>query len=157
MALWELAVLELLIIVAVWVAFHVVWTVIGVFYLAMLQKALSRCSPQNRTLSPALVWLQLIPLFGLVWHFGLVFNVTRSLRAEFAARGIVEDLGPAQGIGLSMCVLNAIAIIPYLGILTGFVALVCWIIYWVKIAGFSKKIASPYGPPAPPTVTASAA
>jgi len=31
-------------------------------------------------------------------------------------------------------------IIPFLGVLCSLGALVCWIMYWLKIAGFSKKL-----------------
>ncbi len=118
--------------------------VVGVFYCLTLQKALSRCSPQNRTLTPGLVWLYLIPLFNLVWHFFIVINIAKSLHAEFVSRNMVEEPNPGQGIGLAMCILNVSGIIPYVGFLTSLAGLVCWIIYWVKIAEFSNKIALPY-------------
>lgn len=111
-----------------------------IFYLITLQKALSRCSLQNRTLSSGLVWLQLIPVFNLVWHFVLVINIAKSLHAELKMRNILEEPNPGQGVGLAMCILSVISIIPYLGILTGIAAFICWIIYWVKIAEISSKI-----------------
>ena len=41
----------------------------GILYLAALQKALERCSPVSRAMRPRQVWLLLMPVFGLVWHF----------------------------------------------------------------------------------------
>jgi hypothetical protein len=114
-----------------------------IFYLLTLQKALNRCSPENRAMAPGLVWLMLIPLFNVIWHFFVVINVAKSLGAEFQKRGITEEPKPGQTIGLVMCILAACGIIPFLGILCSLGALVCWIIYWVKIAGFSGKIAAP--------------
>ena len=42
-----------------------------------------------------------------------------------------------------MAILACCGIIPILGIICSLGAFVCWIMYWVKIAGYSAKIASP--------------
>jgi hypothetical protein len=105
-----------------------------IFYLLTLQKALNRCSPECRAMNPGLVWLMLIPLFNIVWQFFIVMNMAKSLAAEFQKRGIAEDPSPGQTLGLVMCIGNLIC---------GPVGLICWIIYWVKIAGYSSKIAAP--------------
>ena len=114
-----------------------------IFYLLTLQKALKRCSPENRAMQPGMVWLMFIPLFNLVWHFIIVGNVAQSLAAEFRKRGIAEEPAPGKTIGLTMCILHCCGIIPFLGPLCALAALVCWILYWVKIAGFSGKLVEP--------------
>lgn len=114
----------------------------AIFYLLTLQKALNRCSPENRAMAPGMVWLMLIPLFNLVWGFFVVLNLAKSLGAEFQKRGIVEEPEPGKTLGLVMCILACCGWIPFLGILASLGGLVCWIIYWVKIAGFSAKIAT---------------
>jgi hypothetical protein len=101
----------------------------------------------------------LIPVFNLVWPFLLIGHIARSLHNEFQARGIpIAETKPAKGIGLAMCILNAtqaIAVfaalatnpgfIPLLSFTTGLAALICWIIYWVNVAGYSRKlVASSY-------------
>lgn len=110
--------------------------VTAVFYCLSLQKALNRCSPECRAMNPGMVWLLLIPLFNLVWQFIVVLNMAKSLAAEFRKRGIAEDPNPGQTLGLVMCIANLVC---------GPVGLICWIIYWVKITGYSSRIA---GPPA---------
>ncbi len=110
-----------------------------IFYLLTLQKALNRCAPECRAMNPGMVWLMLIPLFNVVWQFFVVINLAKSLGAEFQKRSISEDPSPGQTLGLVMCVANLIC---------GPVGLVCWILYWVKIAGYSAKLAAP---PAPTT------
>jgi hypothetical protein len=115
--------------------------VVLVFYLLTLQKALTRCSPENRAMQPGMVWLQLIPLFNLVWQFFNVINVAKSLGAEFQKRGMGEDPQPGKTLGLVTCILFCCGIIPVLGALCSLAGLVCWIIYWVKIAGYSNKLA----------------
>jgi hypothetical protein len=134
--------------------------VIGIFYCLTLQKALSRCSPQNRTLSSGLVWLYLIPVFNLIWHFVIVINLAKSLHAEFVMRNIAEEQSPGQGVGLATCILNAVGIftgfIPFVGWVVGVAGFICWIIYWIKIAGFSSRIAQPYQATEPPVGATSA-
>ena len=115
----------------------------AIFYILTLQKSLNRCSPENRAMAPGMVWLLLIPLFNLVWHFFVVINIAKSLGAEFQKRGIAEELEPGKKIGLIMCILACCGIVPLLGILCSLGAFVCWIIYWIKIAGFSSKLAAP--------------
>jgi len=123
-----------------------------VFYLLTLQKALSRCSVESRALDPGLVWLTLIPVFNLVWQFFIVTNVATSLHNEFVRRGIVAEPHPGQGIGLAMCILLVCALNPLLFVPCGIAWLICWIVYWATIAGYSAKLAFPYTPPNPPPV-----
>jgi len=110
-----------------------------IFYCLSLQKALNRCSPECQAMKPGMVWLLFIPLFNIVWQFMVVLNMAKSLAAEFQKRGIAEDPNPGQTLGLVMCIGNLIC---------GPVGLVCWIMYWVKIAGYSSKIAEPPVPAA---------
>jgi len=104
-----------------------------IFYLLTLQKALNRCSPESRAMNSGMVWLMLIPLFNIVWHFIIVLNMAKSLDAEFRKRGMPEEPNPGQTLGLVMCVTL---------LLCGLIGLVCWIIYWVKIADYSRKLAT---------------
>ena len=129
----------------------------GIFYLLTLQRALERCSPEARTTSPGKVWLMLIPLFNLVWGFILVSEIAKSLRNEFARRNIIDvEAEPGKTIGLAMCVLSLSGFIPVLGIVGSLAGFVCWILYWVKISGYSQRLAMPVawgtplsGPPPP--------
>ena len=122
-----------------------------VFFLLTQQRALSKCSPANRTMTPGLVWLQIIPFFGFIWQFFVVLALANSLESEFAARRIPEEPKPGQSIGLAMCITRVCTVIPFLGIFAAIASLVLWIVYWVKIAGFSRKLdfapVPPFSPP----------
>ncbi|MBP3956638.1 hypothetical protein J8F10_15295 [Gemmata sp. G18] len=112
-----------------------------IFYLLTLQKALSRCRRRNRTMEPGMVWLNLIPLFGLVWMFITVSRITESLDNEFYDRGRHrrgEDYG--KSLGVAYCSLFVAGVIPYCGAIFSIAGLVCWIMYWVKIAGYSGQL-----------------
>ncbi len=114
-----------------------------IFYCLTLSKTLKRCSPESRAMRPGMVWLMLIPLVNVVWHFFVVINMAKSLGAEFKKRNIAEDPQPGRTIGLATCILTCCGLIPVVNMFSGIATLVCWIIYWVKIAGLSAKIATP--------------
>jgi ABC-type Fe3+ transport system permease subunit len=114
-----------------------------IFFLMTLQKALDRCSFESRTTTPGSVWLLLIPLFNLVWQFIIVTKISESLHNEFTKRNIQEDPQPGKSIGITFCVLAVCSIIPVIGIITSIAAFICWIIYWVKISGYSNKLLQP--------------
>ena len=123
---------------AVWIVALVVF----VLYLITLMNTLKAVAPQNRRLTPGLVFLLLIPLFNLVWSFFVVIKIRDSLQAEFAARNL-SGQGFGYGVGLAMCILYIISIIPFINLLAAPAALVCWIIYWVKITGYKGQLAKP--------------
>lgn len=123
-----------------------------VLFLLVVQDTLKKCAPASRTMEPGKVWLMLIPVFGLVWQFILVLNVAKSLGSEFERLGIPSsEPAPGQTIGLAMSVCNCCMFIPLLGGFAGIAGLVLWIIYWVKIVGYSRTLDAYQAitPPAP--------
>ncbi len=106
-------------------------------------------------MKPGLVWLLLIPFFELVWHFLVVSKVATSLAAEFNKRNLTTHPSPGKSIGLATCILRCC--LEVVGVLTfssstfqlvyGLLALgtlICWISYWVEIAGYSRQLALPF-------------
>jgi hypothetical protein len=120
--------------------------VFAILFLLTLQKALARCQPRNRTMEPGMVWLNLIPLFNIVWQFITVARIAESLRLEYRSRGWHrrnENYG--NTLGITSCILGLVGWIPLIGPILSLAGLVCRIIYWVKIAGYSSRLASrPY-------------
>jgi hypothetical protein len=129
--------------------------VVLIFYLLTLQKALGRVSARNRLMEPGLVWLLLIPLFNIVWNFFIVTRVPDSLRNEFRDRDRDDGSDYGKTIGLPNAILVAItASVNVLHLLShspavrlillpvGLANLVLFILFWVKIAGYSAQLAS---------------
>lgn len=111
-----------------------------IFYLLTLQKTLKLVGEEHQAMSPGLVWLNLIPIFVLGWHFYTVSKVSTSLGRWHSAN---EELDPDNGantMGITACALMIASIIPFIGGFLGLAALIVWIIYWVKIAGYNKKL-----------------
>jgi len=130
----------------------VVFLIPAIFYLLTLQNALSKCAPPSRTMEPAMVWLLLIPLFSLIWSFIVVMALAKSIGNEYRRRGIpCPDPLPGQNIGMAMCICGCCGVIPIINLLAGPAAFVLWIVYWVKIAEFSRLLDLPSAViPAPP-------
>jgi hypothetical protein len=53
------------------------------------------------------------------------------------------DEKPTYGIGIAYCILLCCSIIPMLGGFAALAGIVCWIIYWVKLAGYKRKLYEP--------------
>jgi hypothetical protein len=133
----------------------VIALVIAIFYFLTLQKALSRVQPRNRLMEPGLVWLGLIPLFNIVWSFFIATRVPGSLRNEFQDQGRDDGSDYGRGIGLANAILGAVsAALQGIASVTqdaairgifaplGLASLVLFIIFWVKIAGYSGRLAT---------------
>jgi len=130
----------------------------AILFIVTQQNTLKAIQPENRSMSPGEVWLQLIPLFGLVWQFFVVIRISDSLQKEinswtndsiFGAEGSqvinMSNPRPTYGIGLAMCICVCCTMFSYLGIallggLASLGGLVCWIIYWVQLAQFKNKV-----------------
>src|SRR5208337_1672523 len=156
-----LVLLQLLLTLAVCAAGVAVW----VLYIRTLRRALVRCSPASRTISPDAVWLLLIPIFNSFWHFLVVSRLATSLGNEFRNRNL-PSAGPKPGkrLGMAMCILpfvsaafivvvatfsriaGAADYLMWISEVLAFAGLLCWIVYWVRIAGYSKAIAAPCEP-----------
>jgi len=121
-----------LLIVAIIFGMIIPW----ILYIQTLQKTLQEIKPENKTISDGNVWLLLIPIFNLIWHFIVVNKISNSLENEAKTRNLnLGETLPGQNIGIAMCILN---IIPYLNII-GFIL---WIIYWVKISNYKNMLIS---------------
>jgi hypothetical protein len=106
----------------------------------LLHRALARCAPSSRTMSPWLVWLSLIPLVGLFWPFRVVPRVASSLHNEFVRRGIAEDPAPGKSIGMAWAWLALLSALPLVNFLTMLPAAICWALYCVRIAVLTRKL-----------------
>lgn len=134
----------------VFILFGLLCLIPWIFFLITQQNTLKLIQPQHRTMSPGEVWLVLIPIFGIVWQFIVVTRISDSIQRQLAAGSAFSFEGPSQeynsyerptySIGIAYCVLFCCSIIPFLGTLAAIAGLVCWIIYWVKLAEYKNKL-----------------
>lgn len=123
--------------------------VLLVSFLSVLRRALRRVSPENRRMSPGQVWLNLVPVFNLVWCTVTVERVAESLRNEFQTRqmhGPNETYG--RNRGLTLLALLASGVLFYPAFITYPLALVYAILYWRQIERYADRLKSgAYAPP----------
>jgi len=148
-----------------WPFFFLIFLVflgIGIAYILTLQRAISRCAPQNRATSPESPWLLLIPLFNVIWPFILYPRISETLEREFRARNLPIEPQPAKSLGLAVAVLHLCWFIPVVHIFTGIAGLICLIFYWSKISDYSTRLLNhsamayagfPQQPPPPPPMS----
>lgn len=139
----------------------VVVLVIQIFFLLNLHRTLAAVRERNREMSPGMVWLTLIPLFGTVWAIIMVPKIANSLRNEFEARGWrTEGEGFARTTGmlwawgavasillsvlqnvLQFADMAPIAMIVSLASLpVSLGILVCWIMFWVQTYQYRTRL-----------------
>jgi hypothetical protein len=115
-----------------------------IFYLLTLQNTLKAIAPENRAMRPGQVWLLLIPVFGLVWHFIIVNNMATSIEQEYKSKGIILAGRPAYSVGITMCILfccsSLFLFFMILRFITIIAAVVRWIVYWVRINNYKNKM-----------------
>ena len=130
----------------------VIFIIPMIFFLLTQQNTLKAIKPENRRMRPGEVWMQLIPLFNIVWQFIVVARISDSIRNEINDRNNNSFLGevnpafvndrdprPTYNIGLAFCILGLCGMIPLLGGFASLGALVCWIIYWTQVAAYKNK------------------
>lgn len=135
----------------------IVVLVIYVFYLLTLHRALAKVSARNRMMEPGQVWLMFVPCLNLIWQFMIATNVPGSLKKEFSERGRDDGSDYGRTLGLTQAILSVIAtaisqasnaipepemamiIVGVTGILQ-LAAFVMFIMFWIKIAGYSAQL-----------------
>jgi hypothetical protein len=130
------------VIIVVGLAVLAVGLVIAIFFFLTQSKALKLCHRDNRTMEPGQVWLSLIPVFGYIWQFVVINRIAESLRNEFRDRGYRRQDDYGTSLGIAYLVLQLAGIIPFVGPLLSIAGLVCFIMYWVKLAGYNKELES---------------
>ena len=103
---------------------------VHIFFLLSLSRCFKQISPRNREMEPGQVWLNLIPVFGFVWMILTIIRLSSSLKNEYWDRGLREDGDFGQLIGIFYLVTG----------FCGCISFVLWIIYWVKIAGYTRTL-----------------
>ncbi len=117
-----------------------------IFFIRTQYSILQAIQPENRLMNPIEVWLQLIPVFGLIWQFVVVGRIADSIQREYQSHKEVSFLGMGDGelqekidervtytTGFSYCVVLVLSFIPVIGFLIGIAMLVLWITYWRQL------------------------
>lgn len=83
---------------------------IAILYLLNLQNTLKAAAPEHRKMSPANVWLLLIPLFSTYYMFVVAKKIAETIQAEYASKGQNPgSLKPSYNVGMAMAIGSAIS------------------------------------------------
>ena len=122
-----------------------------IFFFLTQQRTLELVRAANRRMRPVQVWLQLIPVFGLIWQFIVIKKISDSIRDElntptgdsiFAEDPIPQSNKPTYNAGISYAALFCISTLPllFLKSLAALAGLGAWINYWVQLSRYKKKL-----------------
>ena len=138
-------------IIGITAFFFLIWLTINVFFLLTQQNTLKLVQPQNRTMPPGQVWLQLIPLFSLVWGFIVVNRIAESIDRELSQSDFSFENEsapeypfhepkdrPTRSIGIAYCICFCCTWIPAIGTFIALAGLICCIVYWVEVVKYKK-------------------
>jgi hypothetical protein len=121
--------------------FLLVFLIPVIFFLITLQNTLRIISPENRKMPPGNVWLVLIPVFGFIWQFIIVSRLSDSIHDECVRLNVdPNEERPTYSIGLVYCISSAASLIPIIKMIGALVALVSWIMYWIKVNQYRKLL-----------------
>jgi hypothetical protein len=138
----------------------VVGLTVFLLFLSTIARTVSRVRRENRRIEPAQAWLNLLPVFNLVWLPITVDRVAASIKAECEERGLDE---PGEGYGrlsgLTWLTLSAFTVpvgvasrgldVPCCAFVFVLLAVVFWVTYWAQLAGYARQLkATKYVPPA---------
>jgi hypothetical protein len=125
--------------------------VFSIRFLRTQYRILVLIRPENRRMPPDHVWLLLIPLFGFIWQFNVIYKICASIQKElntpvgdsiFPEDTVPSNVRPTYLIGITYATILCITLIP-LKLIKGpaaVIAAILWIIYFVQLARFKKKI-----------------
>ena len=129
-------------LVAVLVALVFVLIALGIaiLLLFLLYKAQAAVPVEHQKITPASVFMLLIPFYNLYWMFVAYQKIPESYQSYFNSRGRVDvgDCGKQIGLWIAICTIAGI--IPFVGVLASLASLILIIIYLVKLYGLKAQI-----------------
>jgi hypothetical protein len=140
---------ELFVTVGVIAGGLVLVLILAASFLAAVARVLRRVSPENRRMEPGQVWLNLVPVFNIIWATVTVERVAESLRNEFRERlmdGPDERYG--RRAGLTALALLASGVLFYPAFICYPIAFCFWIYYWRQLNRYAERLKpGAYSPP----------
>ena len=128
-----------------------VFLVSGLVFLITQFRTLDEIRPENQRVSPPKVWLQLIPVYGLVWQFFVISRISDSIRAElnapigdslFSEDSVPANVRPTFAVGIAYATCFCVSLLPIdiIKSAASLLGIIFWITYWVQLAKYKRKI-----------------
>ncbi len=116
---------------------------IQIMYLLSIIKTIKAVKTEHSTSMSILPWFTLVPVIG--WIVGLV--VVSKLSGDYklyVQKYEIKELymnNGGQTKGMVTYLSFILTLIPFLGILTGIVGFIAWIMYWIELGNMRSSIA----------------
>ena len=130
----------------VFVVMLVIGLVIGLAICYMLYQAAQRVPAEHRKLTPASVFLLLIPLLNVVWLFIVVIKLSESYQGYFKAQSRTDVGDCGYAIGLGWAIASVCVVVPVANMLAGPAAVILMILYLVKLSQLKALVTPPIAP-----------
>ncbi|HAM70054.1 MAG TPA: hypothetical protein DCM86_00230 [Verrucomicrobiales bacterium] len=106
----------------------------------LILRCLKVVPPEHRKIELNLIWLLMIPCFGVIWNFYVYQRVPASFQSYFASlqRTDVGDCGKSLGLWYAIC--GVVACIPLANTVAGPAALVLIILNLVKYHDLRSQV-----------------
>ncbi|MBL7705605.1 MAG: hypothetical protein JNM21_08630 [Taibaiella sp.] len=151
----------------IWWTGIIIMLLVFALFLLHLQDTVKAAAPENRKLKAGSIWMQFIPLIGVVYSFIVAIKLSDTIVAEYRAKGQALPVErPTYKAGITLAFFSLITSIlgffpkltmnelgqlmyaektavPFLSIIIVIADLaffVLWIVYWAQTAGYKKKM-----------------
>jgi hypothetical protein len=97
------------------VALYAVFPTVLVFfvlYSRFLDDTLKKRSAHSLTMTPSLIWLMIIPIFGVIWQFFVVRALSQSFDKEYCSRGLPWGFHGLRSLGIAKAVVDVVSFPP---------------------------------------------
>lgn len=106
----------------------------------LIYKPYSKLPAQFQQMKPGMIFLMMIPFFGLVWAFFIALQVPASFKSYFDSVGDTTVGDAGKGIALAWAICAACSIVPFLNLIAGPASLVLLIIFIVKLFNMAGRV-----------------
>ncbi|MFC4158143.1 hypothetical protein [Chitinimonas lacunae] len=110
-----------------------------IFHALTLHRTMDAVSEINRPCPGALVWLTFFPLLGALWYLAYIILLSTAIQKDMALRGVQDNGQLPLAIALVVC--WVLSLVPFINAVSWMALLVIWIIYWVKMAEYRRRLA----------------
>lgn len=114
-----------------------------ILFCLTLKSVVDAADIQNREIEPGKVWLMLIPIFNLGYPFYLFPKISSTIKNQLEQNNAAEPGDYALMLGRAYPTLSILQmVIPNdtIGGLLSIAALVCFIVFWVKMGSYRVKM-----------------
>lgn len=73
----------------------------------IISSCFKRIPQQFREMEPGMVWLLLIPCFGIIWNFFVWIKLSKSYQAYFQSEGVTDVGDCGYNLNLAFCIVAA--------------------------------------------------